>query len=575
MANKTLERDIPLSAKSGQVNDSVLSAIKLVNNARIVRQSEGLEEGWEALVDHYMDQYEVVSRQFRDFSTRSKLLQQVLQSILKRYARPKRKFVGDNVDRDALEIVKDAVNTAQMRGGLKDVMRGNWGTDHKFILLGDSFIQIGAGGSDEQPVKFSAPPITSVYLDIQATTMVTESGENAVGEALVIQDMDYDTAKVEYPDTVFVAGKIPVDEREYLRNNKTDRQQSLERERNVEIGHYYNIKAEEPTYTIFAGSMATIIKEYKGKDYPFFLDGEPFIPLVNFKMFPVPKGFYGRGLHVVYDYSNILEKLRNLALLHVKDNVNPINIINVQGKKESVLNQIFNARELQKQNEKGYVINEINSVGGSTANANITTLRTDVLTAEYERILADLDREMKRLGISLDDVDVPASQTATATVSENVAENEFTRQVQRQNEQAYRYLDLYTMAIMQDQIKEDSKATIITHAELTKGEEVNAPGETPERLKITMGDAVRVMNENKIAVKMNISEVEQLERALPALQGTKAFSELLARKLRLDGLNIQEEDLLPPEQPQEAEAPEVQEPRSMAERIEQLSAVNQ
>ena len=72
-----------------------------------------------------------------------------------------------------------------------------------------------------------------------------------------------------------------------------------------------------------------------------------------------------------------------------------------------------------------------------------------------------------------------------------------------------------------------------------------------------MGDVMEMLEENNVDVVMNISEAAQLERWLPALQGTRAGAQLLAKRIRLEGIEINAEDIMPePEQPTGEPLPE-------------------
>lgn len=575
MANGTLDRKVDTSVKTGMNNDAVRSAINLYEKSRDVRRDQDTEDTWEILTDFYMNQFRVRKKDAGDFEVTSKLLHQAHSKIVKRYERPTRRFVSDNLDRVETEIVRDAVNTVQKRGGLKDILRSNWGADHKFILQGDAFIMLGKGTSEAKPVTYHNLNLTSVYTDVFATQMVSDGGENDVEEVFIIQDFSYDEAKDQAEindwDRIFSNGRLPTNEDEFLRKNKTFQQKKEQEARITQIGHYYNIQSEEPVYIVVAGSSATVIAEFRGEDYPFFLRGEPFIPIVNLKFFPVPRGFYGQGLQLIYDLAIVDEKLRNLALMQVKDNVNPINVVNIQGESKTFLNQVFQARELRAMGEKGWVINEINNLGENTGAGKIDVLTTDPLTQEYERMQNDIVTELKRSGFPLDDLDIPASQLATNTVAQTASLNEFIREIQKQNEAAYRFLDLYTMAIMQDNLTVGSEATIITSVSI-EGGELNEP-ETPEEDKLTMGDAVELIEDNDIDVILNLNEAAQIDRLLPIIQGTKAFPEFLAKRLRLEGFRIDEADLSPPgQEEQQGQVAGEPEPEGQLAQIQQLTA---
>lgn len=578
MAN--LEREQPTSVKDDSKDPAVSQAQILYRKSREVRRT--YEDAWDNITEKYNEGFEVTIEGER-FRVSSKLLFQAHQRLVNKIKRPERKFLSDGLTDLELEVVRDAVNTVQEAGGIIAALGDDWGAWHKFLLLGDAFVLVGAGSSDEVPVEFKTTSLLNVYVDPFANSMNNSTNESTVQDLLMIFEKDYDQGVLDAErkgwNTKFNMGNIPVDEDTFdQRFDITQRQRDEQRPRKYQEAHYFNIKAEKPVYVIYGGTGPTILKKFEGDEYPFFMDGKPYIPVLNFKCFPSATGFYGWGIgHLLYDLAVVQGKLRNLALDHVQDNVNPINILTTSDKPGEFLNQLLVAREAQAMNEKSVIINSLNQAGQNTNTGSLSVLRTDPLTAEYERMQRDLETEVKRCGIPLDSIDRPVSETATATVAEAASATEFIQQIQEQNNPTYKDLDLMTISILKDTVPTDSEATIITKAELPTGERVNAP-ESPEGTKITLGEVVELLENNKVTVdvksksgahKTPAERRFELNEAIQLAQGTKVAPQLLAEALRIRGFNFSAEDLVGEAQPETPEAPDQGQAAQLREIIQQ------
>lgn len=520
---------------------------------KVKNVNEVKEDTWHAMTEYYMRQYEVRRKEFKDFSVTSKLLAQVHGRLVTKYARPPRQFQSSGASMIELELVKDSVNHVQKQGGLNDLLSNGWSAHHKMFLLGDTFIRIGTSKDPAKPVLFSSAGLTNTFIDVFATQMRSDSGVGDATEAFSIEIDDFDSAVNKAKEngwkSDFSIGRLPVDEDTEKRLEVTHNQDTEQETTEVEFGYYYNIKDKKnPYFDILAGSTGEKIASFKGEAYPFIdLDGSPFIPLIQLGFMPVPQGIYNGGLAIIYDLAIVQEKLRNLALLQVQDNVNPIIMANIIGDAGDFLSQMQRARLLRSQGEKGYIINSLGGTGTGTSKGELTALSVDQLTGEFERMATELETEIKRLRFPIDDADIPASQLATNTVAMAVASSEFTRQIQRENKGGYRDMDMMTMALMRDNIELTDTTPFITNVETEDGIEINGEGTSEENM-ITLGDAVELIDKYKIDVNSNIDEQEKLEKLMPALVNKPETQSKVVEKLaRMDGIKLPKEEPIPEE----------------------------
>jgi hypothetical protein len=338
-----------------------------------------------------------------------------------------------------------------------------------------------------------------------------------------------------------MSGKLPMSVEWDDNFNKTEYQKFMQDNRIVEIGHYYNIDVEKPYYCVIAGTSATVLNKFEGKDYPFYnQDGKPFIPLTHFKGLVTPTGLYNYGVwHLLYDFAKLLKKIRNLALKHVETNVNPVGIVNVDGTAEEFLEQWSLAREAQALGERGFIVNEIRN-GSNTSSGNITELIQAPLTQEYERMLNDTMTEIKRCGIPVDSLEVPASQTATTTLTIESNKSQFIQDLVERNVESFRDLDTLTMAMIAKGVSVDNPKKVVT--------------DTGE---FTLGAIADALNNGVIAVDVESrtgaykTEAYQLAASVESLNlamGTPLEGKVKAEALRLRGVEVTDEEMMPQQQ---------------------------
>ena len=593
---KNLQREFDKDAKSGLSKPGVKDMIDLYSKARDVRRSspDNVEDQWERLVDYYNSTFSYASR-FGDGSTNSarinrlsggyqgqfqvqgKLMFEAQKAIVRNMRRPDRRFLSNDMSDRNLQITKDAVDTVQEKGGLYEALTEHWGIFNRFVGLGDAFVRMGFSREDDidnAPVKYTIANLSNVYVDPFATTMRNATGQGAAGKMLVIEEMSYDKAKLLFPDVKFFAGSLPLTQDMYDQFDKSDAQQSVIEQRKVEIGYYYNIEAEKPFYGIYAGRAGTPILEVEGNKYPFFKDEKPFIPVVHFKCFPKPQGFYSAGVwSLLYDWALVQQQMYNSALKQIEDNINPLVFMSVQGRASAIKEQVLTARQARRLGEKAFIIDEVRE-GGSTNRATLNQLKTDPLTNEFERMNNVLTSELRRMGIPVDDINRPASQKATTTLAEEAAKSSFIQDIIETNTKAFEELDELTLAMIET-LGVDNEMKVVTKV---KGLEGTA---------FTLGDVVDEITGKEIQVdveartgayKTPAFQILAANEGLQLSQGTPLQNKMLVEGLQLRGFNVSEEDLQLEQANAEvspAEVPEGGEPLTQQGQLQELIAAQQ
>jgi hypothetical protein len=202
-------------------------------------------------------------------------------------------------------------------------------------------------------------------------------------------------------------------------------------------------------------------------------------------------------------------------------------------------------------NEKALIINELRLDGSNSSNGSLSSLRSDPLTGEYERMQAELTTEIKRCGIPLDDIDRPTSETATSTLAEENRATSFVQQIQEQNREPWKNADMYTLFLLRDTVTRKSKFPIITSATLQDGSPINFVGgkKVPDNLMINLGKIIdhldlytfTVVPQSRSGAHKNpIIEKEEMDTIMPFLGALPedVQRELISQRLAFVGINV-------------------------------------
>ncbi len=488
----------------------------------------------------------------------SKVLQQALWRTVSRMKPLDFVVHGSSRPEEVEKIVTDGVATVMAEGGYASSLRDKGGMFYKSLLYGDAFLHIGANPdtSSSIPIKFTPISNSNVYVDTFATGIRNGSGGQTATKVLIVNSYSWDEACRLYPELPkkAVKGKIPRESQVLKDLERTYEQEVYNEGNEVEVAHFYDIAAKN--YTIFAGRLASVLEEYNGEDYPFMIDKEPYIPVSHWICMPAHEGFYNHGIgDMLYDLAVLSRRLLNLAIWHAEDNVNPITLINMpQSEAAKFFNKLKLAHEMRTQGKKGYVAMEYDPNNPNASSVQSQALLTQSLIGEWQVIYDRLDREIRRLGINLDEAD-RGNVTATQIIAEEESANAFVKQVMENNASETKFLAEITLDMIKTFVseKDETPLDLTTTIEIG-GEGVEVPavplGLVAKELK-DHNYFVRV-NSRSGAIPSNVLQQAQITRVLQATPpGTPAYFKLLKQFAGLNDRDISLADLgAAPAQPQ-------------------------
>lgn len=543
-----LKTPINYNVVSGIDNPAVKSAIELIKKSELIRDEK--ESEWEAIQEIFELGFEVSNpagtRRFE-----SQLLWQAVYKTVSKMKPLDATFHGSGADQDIEKVVTDGVQTVLTEAGFPNVLRDKFGAFYRFLLFGDSFVRVGTDNKDSEfPIKFQNTSLLNVYVDPNATSMRTPSGEKDVDELVAVYKYTWDEAVELYPELEKTGGpgKIPRSDADLEDLDETEDQElNQDSQREIEIAHYYNKSKER--YTIFAGSALTVLEDLEGKEYPFVMKGEPYIPFIHFMGFPASEGFYNYGLgHILYKLAIVTRQLSNKATNYAMDNVDPIRIMNIpQGESAKFFNKILSAEEARASGRKGFIINEYGNADPEGGQTRIETLSSDALTQEWERLFNMFDREIKRLGINLDDVDRGAARTATQIIAEEENSDLFVKQILEQNASEFKFVYTLTLDFISKFISKNNKTPLNLTTKIT------VDGQEMRMDDITLGmvaDEIKKrnyfvkVNSRSGAIPSNLMRQAQISRTLQFLpRGSPAQLRLVQQLAALDDNEVSLEEI--------------------------------
>jgi len=464
----------------------------------------------------------------------SKMLQQALWKTMSRMKPLDFTVHGTGVPQWKERLVTDAIATILDRGRYISSLRDKEGLFMKSLMWGDGWMQVGANPIEtlKTPILFSPISNSNIYFDSYATMMRGAYGRS-VTKCCVIYSYSWETAVKLYPKIKKVAapGRIARD-LTYLREIERTWLQTTEIKGSdlIEVGYYYDLDSKE--YAIVAGPGLGIVQHLKGDKYPFIIDDEAYIPVINQMGMPSSEGIYNHGVFdMIYDLALISAQLMNMAVGHAEDNVYPITLINAPQKEASkFMNRLRVAHEMRQAGKKGYVVNEWNATtpaGAYTAQS----LTTQSLWQEWQSLEETFTRECARLGINLDEIDRGANVSATQVLAEEESANAYVKQLMEYNASEAKIAIEVTIDMIKEFVPKNDK----TPLNLTTKYEVDGTEIRPDNL--TLGAVADELRKNNYFVKVNarsgtvpsnVFRQAQLSRLMPFAQpGTPAYFKLV------------------------------------------------
>ena len=548
--SNTLDQEVNQNVTAGTDNKAVRSALNVIyknNDVKIKRDNMNL------LIQELFEEGFDVSEPSGPKKITSAMLQQAIWRTMNRTKPLDFSIHGTGRDQNMNMIVTDAVQTVMDKGGYVTSLRGKAGIFQKMYLYGDAFLMIGTDpdGDNEYPIQFTTVSNSNIYFDSYATGIRAGADGSRCTELVSIFSMSWGEFCEKYPnmEKKAGAGRIPRDtgllketERNYLQTFKlTDM---------VEVAHYYNLNTR--TYTCFAGSACTVIEEFKNKEYPFVLNGEPYIPVCQFICQPSSNSIYNHGIgEMLYRLAVVSRRLFNMSLGHVEDNTYPITLVNVpQGEAGKFFNKLQLAHEMRDKGKKGMVAMEYDPMQPGSSRVTSEALLTNSLMNEWQILFDRLDKEINRLGINLDDMD-RTNVTATQIIAEEENANAFVKQTQEYNASEYKFVAEVTLDFIQKFCKKSK-------TKLNLSTEIEMEGQKVKMDEVTLGMVADELNKYDYYVRVNartgalptnVMEQAQVSRVLSSLPpGSPGFNKMLIQFARLNGQQINPEDIAPPMQ---------------------------
>lgn len=444
-------------------------------------------------------------------------------------------------------LVTAGVGTVLDKARYVESFRDKGGVFHRMLMFGDSFYFMSANSeanSADVPLRFDVLANSNVYVDPYATQIRSSSSATKM---VVISSYSYEQVRAMYPKKKdkFGTGQIPRDTGMFKEQGRTYLQ-TAKLEDITEVAHFFDISNK--VHAVFVGAECTLVEEKHGDNYPFTINGDPYIPVGQFICMPAIEGFYNHGIgDMIYDLALISQRLLNMEVAHVEDNTYPLTLVNVpQGEAAKFFQKMKMAGDLRAAGQKGMIAMEYGN-GTPSNSVSAQTLLTQNLTAEWQIITDRIDRELSRMGINLDEIDRGSNVTASQVLAEEESANSFVKQIMEYNASETKFLIEFTMDMMKKFISKKNKSAL----ELTT--RVQVDGVDIPASDITLGAIVTELKDHDYFVKVNSRSgsipSNTMERAQVSTMlqvtppGTPAYLKLMEDMARLNDRDFTIQDI--------------------------------
>lgn len=545
--------------KDGKDNKAVKTALKLIKqNYNYKSERDHKNEIVKDFIEEGFDLNEATGPR----KINSKKLQQVYWKTASRM-KPL-DFVVHAAQRPEIveKLVTDGVSTVLRKGGYIQALRDKGGAFQNMLAYGDAFVMFGTNEESKGfPMKFTPIANNNGYPDKRSTAM--RSGSKPAQKFAVITSHTWAEFIALYPNMKNKAGvgRIPRDyylgkdlDQKFLQQDSSTDEDDL-----VEVCFYYDLANMH--YIVFAGGACTVIEEKKGDNYPFVFENkdtkveEPYIPILHFMCNESFEGFYNHGLfEMIYDLALSYQRLFNMAESHAEENTYPYTMLSLaQGQGTKVINQLEMAGEARAQGKIPMIVHEESLTDPRPA--SMTSLVTQNLMQETQLMWDMLDREIKRLGIFLDELEDPINELHILSDIQNA--NMFVRNMQEKNASEYEFM----AKVVIDQIAKTVSKNDKTPVQMTTT--INVDGQTIRGDGLTLGMLSEELKEHDYFVKVNAlsgADMSRLKKAQVtnmlslAPPGSAAHGKLVGQLAQLNDVDIPGEEFGMPQQPQSPQA---------------------
>jgi len=508
----TLDPDMPQNVQGDILNDAVAQYLEVISENYLLKQKQDTIN--ESIQDLFESGFIVTNPE----GTRKLESQRLYQALWRTASRMKPldfMIHGSGRPRNIENVVTDGVWTIMDRGGYDSALRDKGGAFFNLLLYGDGFIQVGTSpdGNKDTPIVFNSITGKNLYTDNYATGIRTKGwGRNAT-KVVAIFSYSWSEFVSMYPkfkDKVSV-GLIP--RTEGMKDLSLTEEQDKIREKEIEVAYGYDVNNKN--YTIFAGSTCVIIEQFDGDDYPFVINGSAYIPVSQFICMPSSEGFWNHGVGaMLYKLAIVSRQLMNLEVHHVEDNTLPIELVSVpQGEAANFFNKLKTAHKMRAAGKKGYVPMERDPSDPNGSTVSSQTLTTQNLFNEWQAVFDRLDKEIRRLGINIDELETTSGTTATEILALEENSSSFVKQVMEYNASESQFLVELTLDFIGQFIGKKNKGqlNLTTSIDLGGGQTVRADG-------FTLGMLAQEVKDNNYFVKVNARTGAIPSRALERAQ---------------------------------------------------------
>jgi len=552
--SKTLDTPINQDVQSGLENEAVQGYLEMIESNSDSKNTQIGED--DAIRDLLKSNFEI-----SDPKGTQKLNSQRLYQALWRTAKKMKPhdFLINGTGRKLYheKIVTAGVSTVMDRGGYDSALRDKNGIFYNLLLVGDSFLQVGANTNKKSFAPIVYVPVNrgNVYMDSFATGLRNRGTVGSAYRACAIFSYSWNQATKMYPELAKIggAGKIPRYDGQWKDENRTWEQQvSLKDE--VEIAFGYDINKDN--FTVFAGQSCTVLEEFNAKDYPYKKAGESYIPLFQWICIPSTEGAYNYGIgHLLYKLAIVSSRLLNMELAHAEDNTYPITFLNTpQGEASSFFQKLAMADKMRAAGKKPFVAMEYDPNDPNASQVGVKSLLTNNLTNEWQMIYDTLINEIQMLGINIKELIGGGSPTATELLLDEKNSDAWIEGVSEVNASTAQEVVEVTMDSITEFVPKKSKKPLnLTSAVLFDGTEIR-----PDN--ITLGMVSTELKDNNYFVEIDSKSGKipsetmlkaKLMSVFPYLApGSKAQADAVKAFVDVSGMDFSFESMQAPIQPE-------------------------
>jgi hypothetical protein len=444
------------------------------------------------------------------------------------------------------QLVTAATATVMDRGGYDSALRDKNGAFYDLLVVGDGLIMIGSNPNKKSisPIQFTPFSRSHLYLDNFSSGIRNRGKAGSAFRAVVVFSYSWEQACDMYPELKEKGGvgKIPKCEADW-NSDRTD-SQNIRLEDETEIAFGYNIIDGRANFTIFAGSSCTILEQYGDEDYPYEIEGNKYIPIIQMICVPKKKGAFNYGIgHLLYKLAIVSSRLLNMELGHAEDNVYPITLINTaQGEAANLFQKLALAEKMRAAGKKPFVALEHDPNNPQTGAVSAQSLITQNLYQEWQLIYQTLLDEIQMLGINIKELIGGGKPTATELLLDEKNSDAWIGNVGEYNASEAQFAAEVTMDMMKTLVSENSKIPL----DLTT--EIKFEGEEMRMDNVTMGMVVKELKENHYFVRVDSKSGKipsdtmlkaKMMTVFPYLQpGSKAFAEAAQKFMGVNDLDF-------------------------------------